>query len=183
MYVYILDFDANDFAALHTVSEDDIERFSDFDGTSRARRWRPVKVFWETEQGAFPQSDFTTISGAPIFNARAIEVLGDLLEGRGELLPLEPIDGASPCWAFNITRLTDALNEDRTEFAYFRSGRTMDVDRYVFDAERLAEETIFKLSPLPDLYRYVTDRFRRRAEEAGLTGLVWDRCVWSDPDG
>lgn len=54
-----------------------------------AEKWQPVTTRWVTNNGTRPIPDFSTLSGAPIFNARAPDVLWDLLEGRGELLPLD----------------------------------------------------------------------------------------------
>lgn len=176
--VYELTFAANDFAALQTVDEADLDRLVDtFDGTPRASAWEPLRMFWETEDGAFAPSDFSRVAGGGlVFNARALEALGDLLEGRGELLPLELIDGGD-YHIFNVTRLIDALDEERSELAYFRSGRIMDVDRYEFVSEKLVDQTIFKLPQFPRSPYYVTDAFVSRAERAELTGFDFER-VW-----
>lgn len=180
MDVYKLRFAANKYAKLLTVDEHDLDRLKPFDGSSMALRWRPVRMFWETDAGTRPITDFSTVSGTPVFNARALEALGDLLEGRGELLPLE-VEGAGEYYAFNVTRLSDALDEERSELKLFKhSGRVMRVARYQFKSDRLAGETIFKLRQLRETYSYVTGTIRRQAEIAGLTGFTFDECVWSD---
>lgn len=53
------------------------------------------------------------------------------------------------------------------------------VKEHVFDPGRLVGESIFKLALLPEGVTYVTQAFRERVEEAGLTGFAWDRPVWS----
>lgn len=180
--VYILDFDANRFASLLSVEEsDDMELLMDrFHGVPIRDQWEPIRMYWETNAGTRPLSDFSTIiGGGVVFNARALEALGDLLEGRGEMLPLE-VEAPDAYHVFNVTRLSEALDEERSEFVYFSDGRIMVTadDRYEFDVAELASETIFKLPQIPEVYEYVTDAFRQRVEEAGLTGFLWDRHVW-----
>ncbi len=179
MDIYRLDFALNDYARLQPVDENDIDRFAPLDGTPMAASWRPVRVAWETEDGAYPRCDVTEVSGAPVFNARAVEALSDLLEGRGELLPLD-VEGGDQHYAFNVTRLSGALDEGRSECEYFSDGRILGVDRHEFDPVALAGETIFKLIQKRN-YEYVVDALRERAEGAGLTGFRWREPVWSAP--
>ncbi len=150
MRVHILDADANRFQNLYFTREEDWNRLEGLDGSPLGDEWSPVVVQISPEHRDRPPSDFPNFQGvasACVFSARAVEALGDLLEGRGELLPLEA-DG-SKYFLFNITRLTDALDEEATEFRVFKSsGRVMKVKRYAFDSDRLASETIFKLAQL-----------------------------------
>jgi len=181
--VYELAYQANDYAALQTVDDHGFNRVSDpdaFDGTPMAASWEPLPMFWETEDGAFAPSDFSRVAGGGlVFSARALEALSDLLEGRGELLEIEVVDG-SDYHLFNVTHVIDALDEERSEVAYFSDGGVMDVKRYEFRPEELEGETLFKLSQLSHSYdHYVTDAFVERAERAELTGFdfgrLWDR--------
>lgn len=116
-------------------------------------------------------------SASPVFSRRALEVFGDLLEGRGEFLPLSGMDDYV---LFNVTRVPDALDRQESELAYFDDGGVMGIDHYAFDPHRVATETIFRLPQTPDLYRYVTEPFVQRAQDAGLAGFAFDRIVWSD---
>lgn len=54
----------------------------------------------------------------------------------------------------------------------------MRVGRHEFDAERLRGETLFSVPQQPRRQEYVTDAFKQRVEEAGLSGFLWDRRVW-----
>jgi len=178
--VYILDFAANDFASLRTVDERDLDQLLDaFDGTPMGTTWTPVRMSWETEGGTRPLSDFSTIGGGGlVLSGPALEVLDDLLVGRGELLPLD-VTGGEEYYVFNVTRLSEALDEEESELVYFESsGRLMAIERFEFDPDSLVGETVFKLAQKPKGHEYVTDAFRRRVEEGGLTGFVWDRRVW-----
>ena len=167
------------------VSGEEINRSRDqFVGEPMAESWRPVEVavFVDTRRDAhLPPSDFPSLGGlALVFSARAVEALADLLEGRGELLPLACEEGEYH--GFNVTRLSDALDEERSEFKYFSDREIMDIERYEFVPERLAGETIFKLPQIPEMYEYVTDPLVERVREQGLTGFAWDRKVWSGPE-
>jgi hypothetical protein len=158
------------FAVLLHADEHDLDRLIDaFDGSPMASGWSPMRFFWETDHGARPIPDFTEIGQAPVFNQRALEALSDLLTGRAELLPIEvPDDGGLEI--ANVTEVRDALDEDASELKRFYDGRVMRITRYVFDAAKLDEATIFKL-PQQRGRTYVTDRFADRAREAGLTGM------------
>ncbi len=179
--VWTLDHDANRRAALQCRDINDLDRFEPFDGSPMAHVWESVRMFWETEDGSRPRSDFARAGGAPAFNGRSLDALSDLLEGRGELLPLDVEDADEEYYAFNCTRLSDALDEQRSEFAYFPDGGILDIDRYQFLSQQLAAETIFKLAAVRRVYHYVTDTFRQRVEQTGLTGFRWERPVWQAP--
>jgi hypothetical protein len=178
--VYILDGDLDRVRGFDTVHPDGLDRLQPFDTSPMAPTWRPVEVFVHDEDLALPASDFSRLGGGYVFSERAAEALGDLLLGRGELLELDY--GEAVYFVYNVTRLTDALDEERTKFAHFpSSGRIMAIERYEFISDRLAEETVFKLPQMPETYAYVTDAFIRRVEEAGLTGFRFERRVWSGP--
>ncbi len=167
----------NDWAGLYTV-QGDARRFDSLKGTPMASGWEPVEVAWGNAEGKQGWGDFFSVGVAPVFTGRAVEALGDLLEGCGELLPLAVADGGE-AYAYNVTRFSDALERERSEFEYYDDGRIMAVDEYVFDPEKVAGETIFKLAVQPRGYEYVTDRFRDRVEQAGLAGFRWRPPVWS----
>ena len=178
MEVYSLHPDANHWAGLYPVEEDDWYRFEPFDGTPMAAGWEPVEVLWDNADGRQGWGDFFTVNGAPVVTGRAVEALGDLLEGRGELLPLTVLGGGE-AYAFNITRLSDALDRDRSAYVYYDADRIMKVDDYVFDPDKVEAETIFKLPIRPKTFEYVTDGFRHRVEQAGLTGFRLKAPVWT----
>lgn len=185
MNVYIPYSDADRFESFVIVDDEEHTRLlNQFDGTPMAQSWSPVRITVLREgpgEEDLPPSDFPALGRIPVFSARAADALAGLLEGRGELLPLDYDDGEY--YAFNVTRLSDALDETRSELEYFESsGRIMDIARYEFIPERLVTETIFKLPQIPEMYEYVTDVFVGRVEERGLTGFVFNRCVWTGPD-
>ncbi len=185
--VYVLEPHANRYDNLRLASEADIERSIDgFRGQPMGDSWVPLRA--EVHRPQFPvgpdtSTDFPGLALWPVFSARGVEALSDLLEGRGELLPLEVEGGGDlyrELYAFNITRLSDALDEAKSEFKRFESsGRIMRVERFEFDPGRLAGETVFKLAQMPKWHDFVTGAFVRRVQEAGLRGFSFDWRVWS----
>jgi len=187
--VYVLSAASNSHDNLRIATEADLGRSIDgFRGRAMADGWVPLRV--EVHPPEFPvgpdtSTDFPGLAGIPVFGARAAEVLSDLLEGRGELLPLE-VDGGGDryreLYAFNVTRLSDAFDEDKGEFKRFKSdGSIMRVERFEFDPDRLAGETVFKLAQLSASHKYATGAFVKRVHDAGLRGFAFDRRVWSPP--
>ena len=182
--VYILDRDPDRFQSLTVTREENLDLFIDgFDGRPMADGWSALEVavlIEEPRDAELPASDFPWLVGSPpVFSARAAEALADLLKGRGELLPLAFEEGEY--YAFNVTRLSNALDEERSEFEYYPDGGIMEIVRHTFLPERLVGETIFKL-PQSGVYEYVTDPFVERVREAGLTGFLFDRIIWSSKE-
>lgn len=187
--VYVLSAASNSHDNLRIATEEDLDRSIDgFRGKAMADDWVPLRV--EVHPPEFPvgpdtSTDFPGLSRVPVFSARAVEVLSDLLEGRGELLALE-VEGGDDryreLYAFNITRLSDAFDEDKGEFKHFESdGTIMRVERFEFDPYKLVDETVFKLAQLSASHDYATSAFVKRVQETGLRGFSFDRRVWSPP--
>jgi hypothetical protein len=110
-----------------------------------------------------------------MFSGRAIEVLHDMLEPNGELIPLICDDGEF-C-LYNLQTRIDALDLARAEVDHFTDGTLCDVFRYALHADRLQGATIFRL---PVTARdFVTQPFVDRVNEAKLTGFEFV-FVWSD---
>lgn len=182
MNVYILDSDANRYQNLVPVREADWDVFDAFRGTPIGASWSPVKVevLVDDLHKNRPPSDFPSLAtDVPVFSQRAAEALGDLLEGNGELLPLDCDEGVY--YAYNVTHVVDALDVAQSEFKRFESGRIMDIVQHVFQPEKLAGLTIFKLPYMRVSRVYVTDDFVRRVQETGLTGFDF-RPAWSGSD-
>jgi hypothetical protein len=150
------------------------------DGRSLRDVWRTPRVAWETERRE-PIPDFASVDLLPAFTEEALQRVSDVLDGRGEVLPLDVAEGP-PAVAFNVTRLVDeAFDEERSVVERFDDGRIMEVDELVFHPDLLAEETIFKLAAWPKGDVYVTDRFLEAAHREGIRGMRL-RQVWPADD-
>ncbi len=171
--VYELAADPDDYADLASDRADERDRVGRLDGSSRAEGWQPPKLHWDYT-GDRPIPDFCKWNFMPVFSDRAAKALGDLLDGRGEWLELDISGGLQDYRMFNITRLSDVLDEDTSHISYGDDGvRILWIDRWAVDPGLLAQETIFNLARDPAPERYVTDVVRDRIEQAGLTGFWW----------
>jgi hypothetical protein len=183
MNVYSLDADSDRYQNLVLLREDDWVRLRDkFEGAPMASTWEPllVEILRDRVHRNRPRSDFPSLDGViPVFSERAIAAMRDLLEPRGEILPLRCHEGTY--FAYNVTRVIDALDETRSELERFDDGRVMWIDRPAFFPDRLAGEVIFKI-PQSRARVFVTDPFAQRVHERGLAGFAL-RPVWSGPAG
>jgi hypothetical protein len=124
------------------------------------------------DYGALPANDFPRIGGMPVFSRRAVECLEDILLKNGEVLPLLFEGKEGVYFAFNPLRDIDALNEELSDFARFEDGRIMHVKKYVFLADKLEGETLFKI-PQQKGRIYTTDLFMERVKKCSLTGFLF----------
>jgi len=182
MHVYSLDADSEKYQSLVLEREGDWAGLLDqFDGRPIGSNWQPVSVtiFREEGRGDLPQSDFPNLGGIiPVFSERAVKALGSLLSENGELLPVRCEEGKY--FAFNVTRVIDALDLKQSELEFFpNSNRIMFADRYVFKPERLHGATVFKIPQLPGGYTFNTDEFVARVKEARLVGFCF-RELWRE---
>jgi hypothetical protein len=165
-----------------------------FHGASVINVWKPIQVqseenltYWEPP---LPFGDLSMVHGVfePVFSLRAVNALNNLLEGNGELLPLNCAEGEY--YVFNTTQIVDALDEERTEFKPYSEvdpdmayqdddPHTPVITRPAFYPEVVADLTIFKI-PLryPFGGTLVTDKFVQRVQETELTGFAFE-LLWS----
>jgi uncharacterized protein DUF1629 len=172
MGVYILKSDYDQYQSFCFKNEADAEVPFRFNGKT-ITDWIPVSVEADVGKGgSLPASDFPSllVGHMPLFSQRAVDALGEMLRPNGQLLPLDYGSGAY--YAYNVTKLLDALDEERSEIVRFPTGRIMDIKRYAFIRGQLEEGlTIFKLLPTPLLRVFVTGKFVEAVERAGLTGF------------
>lgn len=163
------------------------EQWSDltsrFDGMPIGSAWTPFEVALlrddtEDHRNRWP-SDFPTLGTIPVFSQRAVEALQTMLTDNGELLPLycKDCEGGN-YFAYNVTRVVDALDEARSQLKYFKDGGIMRVVRYEFRPDQLMDAVIFKIPQQRRSRVFVTDTFVQRAHAAHLVGFDF-RPVWS----
>ncbi len=170
-FEWVLPINEQDFAVLR------------FDGSARQASWVPIKMrrLTTNEQGRLlAASDFPSCSGGDMLLLRqnAVDALGAVLMGYGEILALECSDGA-PLWTFNVTTLVNALDEGRSKL--LRMPETEEILRVkapFFRAEALAGVQLFKLTRMPRGLIYVTDTFVEHVKSLNLRGIAF-RQVWA----
>lgn len=134
-------------------------------------------------------NDYPMIGHTPGFSSRAVDVLRDLLEPNGEILPVSSDTGTF--FAFNCTTVADVLDvdglcfdlkipDDLTKVCSFNF---MDVSKFSFIKNRLEGLSIFRIKQIGGVDRYfVTDEFVNRVQESGLNGFFFHKC-WPLMDG
>lgn len=171
MNYYIIDSDANKYESLGPVNIEETISMLSFDGTPKKAKWFPVKVqpYFDTSGVRLPKSDFPCFT-EPAFSRKAIEVLRDLLEPNGEILPI--ICDKDEYFTFNTTRIIDALNFEKSDVKYFKSsGGVMRINKFVFKKE-LQLPNFFRIPQVVKIC-FVDDEFKKRVEEHNLVGFVF----------
>jgi hypothetical protein len=153
-----------------------------FDGQPRRASWKPVRMtrLTTTESGQLLRpTDFPACSGGDmlLLSGAARGELQAELERFGELLPLHCDDGEF--WAYNVTRLVDALDEgDSQVLRATDTGAILMIRRHVFRPQLLGNAHIFKLVQMTWGLIYVTDEFTKIVAASGLAGLGFSP-VWA----
>ncbi len=177
MRIYELQPDGERYRSLTLVEELGFNLLADLTEPGSGRAWTPLTAEWiyDDLNAGLAKSDFPTLGSTPVFSARAVDELVDLLVENGELLPLSLSDGAY--FVYRTVRLLDALDEDRSELVRFSSsGRVMRVVKYAFH-ENVSFPPVFQIPQLR-VTVFVSENFVQRVMESGLTGFafkpVWD---------
>lgn len=152
--------------------------FNEFDGRSLAEDWVPLPIKAADEDDEVAElADYALLGTIPVFSERAVDALSGVLRQNGELLPL--LYERRPYFAYNVTTVIDALDQQRSSVKSFADGQIMWIDRYAFTVAPLATATIFKIPELPRAYVFVTDKFVDLARPAGLQGIEF-KHIWTD---
>lgn len=170
--VYRLEADRDHFQSFAPVQS--FDAFWSLDGRPIRNSWAPVRVRAVVEEDGVerPAGDFPGLaSNVPVFSRRAAEALEPILTLNGELLPLIAPQGLY--FAYNVTRLIDAIDRNHSKVVRFPSGGVMVIENYVFRADRLVGATIFK-DPFYYAEVYVTNAFVEAATAAKLTGFAFE---------
>lgn len=177
MKVFRLDPDNDRFHNFALVDDQAAGVYHRFDGTPLRDVWLPLEIMAVDADDELAQlGDHALLGTIPVFSESAVASLRDLLESHGELLAL-----AYPrrqYFAYNVTRVVDALDEGRSKLNRFSSGRVMSVEEFAFDATALEGHVIFRIPQLLRASVFATELFVERAKRAGLTGFDF-REVWA----
>jgi hypothetical protein len=179
--VYMLKPDPDRYQALALLREEEWDRLLDwFTGEPIGPSWLSPAVSVLREKPSDDRllvGDFPSLGGViPVFSGRAVEALGELLRASGEILPLSCAGGTY--LAYNVTRVVNALDVERSEVKRFAEGGIMRIIRHEFRPDRLADEVVFKLPDVRKSAVYVTDEFVERVKNADLTGFQFPP-VWA----
>ena len=178
MKIYQVEKDVDRYESLILKDvEADWEIIYRFDGTPLATSWHPLELRIcrdPDDERKYLKGDFPHTVGfgpALVLSDRALGILAPLLQDNGELLPIKYPRGNYVL--FNATCLADVLNFEQSDIVYFPTGRIMTIRRYVFDAEKIPSNDVFKIAQMPLLGVFVTERFKLAVEENDLEGLLF----------
>lgn len=118
-----------------------------------------------------------------VMSRKAVDTLYDLLEGRGELLPLD-YDGEQEYFTFHFQRFVD-LDVDKCFGLELRKSPfgmvAFNIEQHVFKPKDIANESFFSIIQLTGGSNnyYITDVVKERLDASDLicritTPLVWD---------
>src|SRR4051794_8074671 len=89
------------------------EVFRRFDGRPMRDGWRPPAITAaDTDDELALLADHALLGAIPLFSERAVQILGGVLDMCGELLPVDY--PRKKYFAFNVTKLVDALDQKRS---------------------------------------------------------------------
>jgi len=169
-----MDSDGDHYQYFNFLNDADCDRIILEKPTLLKHTWTPIPVRTMCRNELPPCDTPALFPGVQLFSPRALEVLGPLLEGNGEILPLDCDYGEY--YLFNLTRVIDALDVERSDVFRLSPGRIGHVIRYEFFPERIGDATIFTIPQQFGRF-YVTNRFTEAVEDAGLVGFLFD-LLW-----
>jgi hypothetical protein len=138
--------------------------------------WRPLRVKGRVRTwNDFPTLELTV----PTFSKRAVEVLRDILEANGELLPLKHMLGT--WFAFNCRTVADIVDYKRSTISMDR-GVQKEIDHYTIYPRRLEELSVFRMRHDIGPQFYATQPFVERVRKAGLRNFDFVK-IWPWPKG
>jgi len=178
MRVYKLQSDIKRYSTFAVAGKLRPDFYGLFDGRSLARDWETVTMIVADEDqddATIELPDFTLLGVVPVFSVRAATTLLPLLKPNGELLPVR--HPRAEYLLYNVTHISDALDESASTVERFSSGRIMTVEKYVFKASMVVLLDIFKVPQFRRGSEFVTDRFVTEAQKNNLTGFDF-RLIW-----
>jgi hypothetical protein len=152
----------------------DAEENIDWQQPRLAARWVPPRAIGRvTEFNDYPGVDMTL----PAFSSRAVDILRDLLEPHGEILPLQTQTDMK-YFFYNILTISDALDRSASKCNFWSEPPTTatNIDFFAINPAKLNGAAIFRLRELP-MSVMVTNEFVGRAEFFGLNGFCFTK-VW-----
>ena len=149
------------------------------DGRKHLEDWVPVKAVRGMGKGGFSNAVWF-YSGDPVLDDEALNVLYDLIKDNVEVLPID-FEHEKNFHLINITKVIDCFDRNKSEYLQFSDGRVYGITKISFIKSKIENEHIFKIKDLKLGSFFVSDEFKKRVEEYGLTGfyfeLVWDSEV------
>ena len=151
---------------------DDAQKIFDFTGVPLGADWKPIRVrrINEVNGKTLARSDFPSLLPYRLAMRRsAAEALSSFFQTSGELLPLRADDG-SDLVILNVTRVLDALDEQRSDVLRLQAREIVSIRTAAFVEAVIGESDVFRL-PHRGSPTYLSHRFVAAVQALGLKGL------------
>lgn len=136
------------------------------------KAYEPIKLALESSDLGKKNYQFD-LSGAlnPFFiiSELVLDKLGDILEPRGQILPVITESKRKQFFGYYPTNpLSNCFDKEKSVYREYPNG--LMIEKPVLIADKITDEYLFSIEE--DISRvFVTDKFRKRVEEAGLLGF------------
>lgn len=176
MKVYILD---NVDSFLGFMNDDDSKLcLSSFVGKPMKTQW-DSSVTIEEYNSRSKKYDISRLCLNPVLSEKAVSALGDLLEGKAEILPYR--HKTEKYYALNVMKVIDCIDFAKSACVIEQNKYVKEINRYAFKEKLIYNEPIFKIPQFVTAPIYVTDSFRERVIASELTGFIF-REVWDSEE-
>lgn len=178
MNIWRLRFELDMYDNLTPAKKWSHEKIQSFDGRKQLDNWKAVKVIRLEPEKNLPLSDAPGFySHIPVFNRKVIDVLGEGLKDKVELLPLK--NKEDEYYALNVINVLDCIDYSNSDYMTFPDGkRIYRFKKYCFFETKVLGENIFKIKDEPRQAPFVSDQFKNIVEEHGFTGFKFS-LAWS----
>jgi hypothetical protein len=150
----------------------DAQKIFDLTGAPMATDWKPIPVrrITKAKGKTLARSDFPSLVPYRLVMRRsAAEALASFWENSGELLPLRS-DDRTEFVILNVTKVLDALDEQRSDVLRLDGGEIVSIRTPVFVETVVRESDVFRL-PHRGSPTYLSHRFIAAVDALGLKGL------------
>lgn len=187
MKVYILSLDVNNYQSFLAKDESTYDtNYLLFNCDKRKEVWKDPGLFIhepKLKKGNF----FGSVTGGFIIDQKAHDLLLDLFEMSGELLPITYKE--EQFYIVNILGCYDLLDQKNTVWRYSRrNNKRLGIQNYAFLRDRFSETPLFKIpeNSVSTIYcieglKGSENEFKSRVEQSGLKGLIFKE-IWSDEE-
>ena len=174
--IWKLQADANHFNNFTLIDNSEwgiLINLDSFSGLPMIQKWKPfkVKVLKQRKEGDMQ----AFLGGVPVFSQKAVDKLRDFFHDNTELLPLDYNKGQY--YALNILNILDCIHYENAEFTTFSDGKIMRFEKYAFQKSKILDEHFFKIVDEPRGFSFVSDAFKAKVIDSGLSGFLFSE-VW-----
>jgi hypothetical protein len=164
-------------------------KFTDHCGKGKPLpNWHELELFFDKPKD--PKADVMGFGLEFVFNQRACDLVGPILKGDGEILPVKMKGQPGQYYLYNCTRVIDVLDPKRSIWEYYKQTQSCYIEVPAFRKNRFGKAKLFKYPLRGMVGIYVVERtgdyrdgeLKALVEHHGITGLRFD-LLWSDKDG